>query len=89
MTQCQDVPLFNTVTGRGSDMSVEVDTVGGLGGALALFFGGVQSEYFSQAWDSLQSGYTLYHNQQIGGMTLKLTPNIRMKPNYNGANFVD
>ncbi len=88
ITQCQDIPLFGTVTGRGSDMSVEVETAGGLS-PLALVYGGVQSEYFSQAWDNLSSGYTLYYNQQIGGMTLKLVPNIKMKVNYNGGMFLD
>lgn len=93
MTQSQDIDFYNSVTGRGSNMSVTVETVGEIEGHFP-YASGVESRHFDSTWEALKSnnnltGHVMAYLQSIGGMTLKLIPNIKMKPNYNGGSFWD
>ncbi len=93
MMVCQDMPFYNTVTGRGSNLGVTVESVGDIGDT-PLLYTGVQDGYISTAWEYLKAtndldAYTLYYIRYIGGMTLRLFPAIKMKVNYNGGMFTD
>ena len=93
MMFCQDLPFYNTVTGRGSNLGVTVESLGDIDNT-PLVYTGVFDRHFSSAWDYLTAandlgGYTNHYIQYIGGMTLKLYPEIKMKVNYNGGRFLD
>lgn len=96
MMACEDIPFYNTLTGRGSDLSVSVETIGEISSSpiiTEVYAGYVNDEFFESRWHELitenelsYSNQNLYYNH-IGGMTLKFSPYIKMKPNFNGSHF--